>query len=107
MTATPYETFNHLLLCFYSNFALSEIDLEEPSEEARGEKVATVTYTEREGAVYKLELFKRDNTTASAYINGNYAGGYVRTTGFTGDDYSMADFPPSLRALQITMAMLP
>ncbi|MBO7398538.1 MAG: DUF4340 domain-containing protein [Clostridia bacterium] len=107
MTANPYETFNHLLLCFYTNFALSEIDLDEPPEEARGELIATVIYTEREGAVYKLELFKRDNTTASAYINGNYAGGYVRTTGFFGDDYAMADFPPSLQALKITMAMIP
>ena len=105
-TANPYEAFNHLLFSLYTNLCLSDIDLEEPSADVLGERVCAVTYTERDGSVYKIELFRRDNTTAYAYINGHYAGGYCRTTGLSGDDYRNGDYPASLKALKIVMGMI-
>lgn len=105
-TANPYEAFNHLLFSLYSNLILSDISLEEPAADALGERVIAVTYTERDGSVYKIELFERDNTTAYAYINGHYAGGYCRTTGLRGNDYRNGDYPASLKALNIVMAMI-
>jgi hypothetical protein len=105
-TANPYEAFNHLLLSLYVNLSLSDIDLDEPSADDLGERILAVTYTERDGSVYKIELYRRDNTTAYAYINGHYAGGYCRTTGLYGDDYRNADYPASLKALKIVMGMI-
>ncbi len=103
----PYEAFNWVLLSLYTNLVIKDIQIEEPTPEEIGEKLVSVTFTERDGDVYNVELFRRDNTTAWAYINGNYAGGYARTTGIYGDDYLSADYTASLTCLKILMAMLP
>ncbi|MCR5694794.1 MAG: DUF4340 domain-containing protein [Clostridia bacterium] len=107
MTVNPYEAFNRVLLALYANLIIKDIELTEPSGDALGERVVSVTYTERDGDVFKVELFKRDNTTAWAFINGKYAGGFARTTGIFGEDYLSADYIASLKCLKVLMAMIP
>ena len=103
ITANPYDVFNKVLNSIYTCFMLNEIDLNQPAEEDLGEKIITVTLTEVCGDVYKIELYKRTATTAYAYINGNYAGGYVRTTQLYGDDYANYDLLKTLEAMNIVI----
>lgn len=106
-TVNPYEAFNWVLLSLYTNTVIKDVVLEEPAQEDIGEIVASITYTENSGKVYKVELFKRDNTTAWAYVNGEYAGGYTRTTGLFGDDYLSADYAAAVKCMKIIIAMIP
>lgn len=107
VTVNPYDAFNRVLTSLYSNLVLSEIIADEPAEEEKGPVIALVKYTETDGTVTEIKLFKRDNTTAWAYINGSYAGGYCRTTALFGDDYMNFDFAASLKGLKAVMALVP
>ncbi len=107
VTVNPYDAFNRLLTSLYANMTLSEVVIEEPAAEEKGEQLAEIIYTENDGTVTTVSLYKRDNTTAWAYVNDHYAGGYCRTTALFGDDYVAYDFAISLKGLKTVMAMVP
>lgn len=105
LTANPYDMFNRLLTGIYANVSLYEIQLEEPSE--KGEEIFSVKYTERDGLVTEIKLYKRDDTTAYAYINGEFAGGYVRIHGIFGNDSEAYDVAASLNGVQAVLKLVP
>lgn len=105
LTDNPYDCFNHLLASLYADIKLAEVVLDEPEE--KGELIAAVTYTQTDGKVVKIELFKRDNTTAYIYANGSYAGGYCRTTAIFGDSYQNYDVFASIKALKAVLKTVP
>lgn len=107
LSANPYEAFNHLLGALYYDLQISAIVLDEPAAEEIGEKLMTVKYTRTDGTTCLIELFKRDNTTAWIYANGEYEGGYCRTTSIFGDDYENFDVAESIVALKAVMALVP
>ncbi len=107
MTINPYEGFNRVLLALYVNFTIKDIDLEEPSEDQLGEKLAAITYTERDGDVFTIEVFQKEDNRAWAYINGKYAGGCIKTTGIFREEYLLYDVMAALKCIKIIMAMVP
>ena len=102
-TKNPEEAFRWLILSLYADLEINEFNLEEPAAEALGEMIFSVKYTENDKTTTEIKLFKRDNTTAYAYVNGVYAGGWVRTTKLYGDSYLDADFAITLTGLKKIM----
>lgn len=107
VTINPYEGFNRVLLSLYVNFKIQKLELEEPSPEQLGEKIATVTYTERNGNVYKIEVYEKEDNYAWSYINGKYAGGCIKTIGLSRGEYALYDYMAAVKCLKIVMAMIP
>ena len=106
-SANPYEAFNHLLGALYYDLQISSVVIDEPAEEEIGEKIMTVKYTRTDGSTCLIELYKRDNTTAWIYANGQYEGGYCRTSPIFGNSYANYDVAESIIALKAVMALVP
>lgn len=106
-TINPYEGFNRVLLALYVNFAIKDIDLDEPAADQLGEKLATITYTERDGDVFKIEVYQKEDNRAWAYINGKYAGGCIKTTGIFREEYMLYDVMAAIKCQKIVMALVP
>lgn len=106
ITVNPYDCFNRLLTSFYL-LSLKEAQVEVPDKAELGALIFTVTYTETDGTTTKLDLYERDETTAYAYLNDTFAGGYVRTYALYGDDYEAYDVTASLKGLKAVLALLP
>jgi len=73
---TPEDKFNHLLASMYL-IGITTVESEEPA--SKGESLFKAEYKKLDGSVITVECFKRDDTTAYLYKNGEYFGGYMQT----------------------------
>ncbi|MBQ8164399.1 MAG: DUF4340 domain-containing protein [Clostridia bacterium] len=73
---TPEDKFNHLLASLYL-ISITTVDTDAPAE--KGELLIKVVYTRIDGTSVVVECYKRDDTTAYLYKDGEYFGGYMET----------------------------
>lgn len=97
---TPEDKFNHLLASLYT-MQITTVDPVEPAE--KGELLLTVTYNRLDGTSVKIDCYKRDDTTAYLYKDGEYFGGYMKTAFILYGDYLDYGVEGSLEALKKAM----
>ncbi|MBE7065346.1 MAG: DUF4340 domain-containing protein [Ruminococcaceae bacterium] len=81
---TPEDKFNHLLASMYL-VGITTVDSKAPTE--KGELLFKAEYKKIDGKVITVECYKRDDTTAYLYKNGEYFGGYMKTAERLYGDY--------------------